>query len=79
MQANAELARAIIEAARKREASFDHGAAAICGHAPAESFYGMTIRDACEADGVNPFISYPVYLLLSNCWKSALDWAESNK
>lgn len=83
MQANTELARAIIEAARKREESFDHGAASRAdadgASIPASRFYRVSLRDACEADGVNPFISYPVYLLLSNCWNDALEWAELNK
>lgn len=83
MRSNVELARAIIAAAKLREESFDHQAAtAACnggGMVDMKSFYKISLRDACEADGVNPFLSYPVYLLLSNNWNDALEWAMLNK
>lgn len=82
MQCNKELAQAILEAARKREASFDHSTAA-CRQADGQmadlsQLYGMSIREAAEADGVNPFLSFPVYLLLTTSWNDALDWATLN-
>lgn len=79
MAAHNELALAIIEAAKRREESFDHGAAQAVGQAPVESFYKLSLREACEADGVNPFLSYPVFLMLSTNWNEALEWAQLNK
>lgn len=82
MAASNELAQAILAAAKRREQSFDHGAAARAEadgkSVSAKLFYKMTIREACEVDGVNPFISYPVYLLLSNSWDDAIEWAAVN-
>lgn len=81
MAAHNELALAIIEAAKRREESFDHCAAAAARNrvVDAESFYKLSLRDACEADGVNPFLSYPVFLMLSTNWNEALEWAQLNK
>lgn len=79
MQANQELALAIIQAAWLRKDSFDHHAATKVHTAPAESLYRLSLRDACEDNGVNPLLSLPVYLLLANSWDDALEWAQLNK
>jgi hypothetical protein len=82
MLAHQELAQAIVKAAELREESFDHGRAAQAiaagGLVDMESFYRVSLREACDADGANPFLSYPVYLLLANSWNQALDWAQAN-
>ena len=81
--AHQELARAIVAAARRREESFDHGMAASLQRRGTVSnlheLYKLSIQEASEVDGVNPFLSHPVYLLLSQNWNAALDWAEANK
>ena len=80
MPSHKELAKAILEAARKREASFDHSLAARMQRdgLPCDfnQLYGMSIRDAAFDDGVNLFLSFPVYLLLTNSWNESLDWAK---
>lgn len=82
MKSNVELAKAILAAAKRREESFSHAEATAASTAgkpvDMESFYGLSLRQACETDGVNPFLSFPVYLLLSNSWNNALDWAIVN-
>lgn len=82
MPSHQELARAILAAAKEREDSFDHHTAArkqangeMCDF---NQLYRLTIREAAELDGVNPFLSFPVYLLLTNSWNEALDWAKLN-
>lgn len=82
MSSNRELAQAILTAAKKREDSFDHHTAArmqasgeMCDFS---QIYHLTIREAAELDGANPFLSFPVYLLLTNSWNDAIDWAKLN-
>ena len=81
--AHVELANALLAAAKLREQSFNHGFAARmqAANQPCDfnQLYGLSIREAAEADGANPFLSWPVYLLLTNSWNNALDWAEANK
>ncbi len=69
MATHNELAQAILVAAAFREESFDY----------VERCWRVSLRDACEAAGSDPLISYPVYLLLANSWNEALEWAELNK
>lgn len=82
MPSHKELARAILAAAKEREDSFDHHTAAqmqrdgkVCDF---DQLYRLSIREAAELDGVNPFLSFPVYLLLTNSWNDAIDWAKLN-
>lgn len=80
--AHVQLAHAILATAKLREESFDHGTAArmqangeMCDF---DKLYRLSIRDAAEVDGMNPFLSFPVYLLLTNSWNDALEWAKLN-
>jgi hypothetical protein len=74
-----ELADAILKAAKLREESFDHHAASRGDVVDACSLYRCTLYAASTADGCNPHLSIPVYLMLTGSWNDSLNWAEVNK
>lgn len=82
LPAHVQLAKAILAAAEVREKSFDHAAAhkaeANGDLVDYKRFYKVSMHDACFPDGGNPFIGYPVFLLLTNSWNDAIAWAKEN-
>lgn len=73
------LAKHILEAATKHEASFDSEAAGravgFCqDNVDFKPFYKLTLRQACE-QVCSPDTLTPTFLLLHHSWNDAIEWA----
>lgn len=75
------LAKAVLDAQRIREESYDHESAKTGDKiVDYNKFYSKSLYDsayeAVENAGLEESTAQPVYLLLRNCWSSIQLWAD---